>query len=542
LPGCQFLRCLSRNAVSESWVVQTPDGRQRLGRLVHGYATEGVADRQLLERVAALRHPILLAVEVLHGEGGRGLLVGDLPESTLLELLVENRARRLPGIPRHDLLRLLGPLADGLDGLYHQHALQHLGLNPNNLFFFGERLKVADFGLVHLLWLPAMQPIAQFNLRYSPPELFEGQVSRAGDQYSLALIFQEMLTGVHPFRGQPRPRNLGERFRARPDLTLLAPEDRAVIGRALSADPDRRYSCCGDFLRALEGSDLASSVEERHAGHERGEKVSPGLPSIIAWPTAPAVLTMPAGPGPSLDDVLPELLASAAGPVRLQEYNKIGFLLNPGQCLEHHCAARLPPGVAHLKLSGFAQQWSAQCLQEKADSFLFHLDLPSTMWLRCWGYHPRLEVSVKLLPQRRSLMLTEVQISIRPLGCPKDQAARVLKEVGPRLLASLRDFLQVYPEQRSQHRLVCPQPLQVMPVESGVELAAPIDCRGKDISSTGIGFFLPGQPATQQVYVNLPSGKFAESLAVLAKIVRVQPCADGWFEVGAEFTRPPRKK
>jgi serine/threonine protein kinase len=535
LPGCRFISCLSRNAVSESWVVELPDGRQRLGRLVHGYATNGVAERELLERVAALRHPALLPVEVLHGEGGRGLLAGDLPESTLRDLLIENQTRRLPGIPRRDLLRLLGPLADGLDALYHQHALQHLGLNPSNLLLFASGLRAADFGLAQLLWLPAGQPVAQFNLRYSPPELFDRQVNRACDQYSLALIFQEMLTGVHPFRGQPRPRGSGDRFRAKPDLELLGPEDRAVIGRALSAEPDRRYPCCGDFLRALESGPTPIRVVDGHVRRERDGKASAGLPSIIPWP-APPLLTAAAGPGPNLDDILSELLASAAGPLRVREHKKIGFLLHPGQSLEHRCAARLPPGVAGLKLSGFAQQWNARCLEENAYSYRFHIGLPGSFWLRCRGYRPALEVAVKLLSQRRSLMLTEVQVAVRPVGCPKDLGAHFLNELGPLVLASLRDYLQVYPEQRSQHRLICPQPLRVMPVETGLGLAAPIACQGKDISLTGIGFFLPGQPAAQQVYVNLAGNKVAESLAVLAKIRRVLPRGDGWFEVGAEFS------
>src|SRR5262249_44836154 len=149
-------------------------------------------------------------------------------------------------------------------------------------------------------------------------------------------------------------------------------------------------------------------------------------------------------------------------------------------------AARLPPGVAGLKLSGFAQQWNAKVLEENADSYRFHIGLPGSFWLSCWGYRPALEVTVKLLSQRRSLMLTEVQVAMRPVGCPKDLGARLLNDVGPLVLASLRDYFQVHPEQRSQHRLICPQPLRVMPVETGLELAAPIACQGKDISSTGI--------------------------------------------------------
>jgi hypothetical protein len=404
------------------------------------------------------------------------------------------------------------------------------------LLIVAGRLQVADFGLAQLLWLPARQPVAQFNLRYSPPELFEDRVSRSSDQYSLAIIFQEMLTGVHPFRGQPRPRGSGDRFRARPDLALLSPSDRAVIGRALSRDPDRRYPSCGDFLQALEPGPAPPQADDREPEPETEQPVRLHLPSIITWPAADALLAVPPGPGSSLEHLLPDLLTSAAGPFRLQEHQHIGFVIRPDQSLEHRCAARLPSGVGRLKLSGFMEQWNANLVREDADTFLLRIALPGCFWLRCIGYHPGLEVEVKLLPPRRNILLTEVQVVVRPVGCPKGQATSLLNEVGPPLVASLREFLQVHPEQRTQHRLVYSQPLQVMPVQTSLHLAAPIVGQAKDISQTGIGFLLPGHPSSRQVYVNLAANKEVRSLAVLAKIVRVQPRGDGWCEVGAQFS------
>ena len=36
---------------------------------------------------------------------------------------------------------------------------------------------------------------------YAPPETFDGWVSRHSDQYSLAIVYQELLTGQRPFNG-----------------------------------------------------------------------------------------------------------------------------------------------------------------------------------------------------------------------------------------------------------------------------------------------------------------------------------------------------
>ena len=36
---------------------------------------------------------------------------------------------------------------------------------------------------------------------YAAPETFDGKFSRQSDQYSLAIVYQEMLTGHRPFAG-----------------------------------------------------------------------------------------------------------------------------------------------------------------------------------------------------------------------------------------------------------------------------------------------------------------------------------------------------
>jgi hypothetical protein len=184
------------------------------------------------------------------------------------------------------------------------------------------------------------------------------------------------------------------------------------------------------------------------------------------------------------------------------------------------------------------QQWNAKLLHEDSKAFLFRVEVPRSLWHRLAGTIPGLEIAVNLMPERGSLMLTEVQVAVRPVGCSKEQGAGLLNEFGPQLVASLRDYLQAAREQRSQHRLIWPHPLRVMAVETGLQLAPPIAGQGKDISPIGIGFFLPGQPPADHVYVNLAKSQSVASLALLAKIVRVNPCGNGWSEVGALFSAP----
>src|SRR5262249_35835022 len=165
------------------------------------------------------------------------------------ERLKECQRTKLPGIPRAELLGYLRTCAEASDALYREHSVQHLGLNPRNLLVreHGE-LQIADFGLAQLFWLPARQAIAQRNSRYAAPELFDQHVSRTCDQYSLALIWCELLTGVHPLRGRAKLDP------ARPNLGRLPEAERGVIARALDLDPHQRWPSCTERVRAWEAS------------------------------------------------------------------------------------------------------------------------------------------------------------------------------------------------------------------------------------------------------------------------------------------------
>jgi hypothetical protein len=79
--------------------------------------------------------------------------------------------------------------------------------------------------------------------------------------------------------------------------------------------------------------------------------------------------------------------------------------------------------------------------------------LRGNLWQRCLGMKPGLEVQIHFLPQRRVVALTEVNVAMRPYGCGREQADLILKESAPNVLESLRNFLQVYPEQRRGQRV-----------------------------------------------------------------------------------------
>ena len=86
---------------------------------------------------------------------------------------------------------------------------------------------------------------------YATPEAFDGRVSRYSDQYSLAIVYQEMLTGVRPFPGTTLMQLMAQHVNSPPLLTPLPGNDRVAIGKALSKAPEHRFPSCLKMVDAL---------------------------------------------------------------------------------------------------------------------------------------------------------------------------------------------------------------------------------------------------------------------------------------------------
>jgi serine/threonine protein kinase len=514
-----FLRCLGRNPLGEVWKVKGPDGKPRQAQLLpHG---ENQAALQRLEFLN--NHQGLLPLELVQRSNGQNILVVDYSPRTLRDRFDECWRKGMPGIPRPELLAAVKTVAQTLEALHLQYRVQHLALQPKfiilNRTLDGTQAFLDGFGLVELLWLPTQQPLTTLNPRYSAPELHDEHISDQSDQYSLALIYTEMATGVHPVRGLPTGGPEG-----RLNLSLLASGEKEVIARALSVNPEERYGGVVEFVVALEAAGARAAAQK--------QIVEP-LGPIISFPSSGT-----SGQG-SLDQFVAELVALAAGPGQVKEFNKIRFTLESGRQLEHRCLIRDFPGSAHLKLDGFRQRWAARPVRQDDNLLIFSVRTPPSFWQRLAGRNVGLEIEVKLTGQPGE-RCSEINVVIRPFGCGRQQAVRLLEDMGPVVLESVRTHLLAYPEQRSSERWDYSQPLRICPVLGGIELADPIDCVAKDISAGGIGFFLPEALSAPQVYINLPDVPQLAGVAGLAQVVRKQPRDDGWFEIGAVFNRPQK--
>ena len=130
-------------------------------------------------------------------------------------------------------------------------SLQHLDIKPENLLLLGNHVKVADFGLVKDIDDTCASMMGGLTPIYASPEVFDDRPSQCSDQYSLAILYQELLTGTLPFPGKTTAQLAAQHLQSRPRLTALPPEDKPIIERALSKAPEQRFPDCRTMVAAL---------------------------------------------------------------------------------------------------------------------------------------------------------------------------------------------------------------------------------------------------------------------------------------------------
>lgn len=258
LPGYRLIERLGRGGYGEVWKAEAPGGLHKAIKFVYGdledsgSSSDG-AEQELkaLNRVKAIRHPYILSIERFDIVDGQLLIVMELADRNLWNRFQDCRDQNLPGIPRGELMSYLEETAEALDLMNLQHQIQHLDIKPHNLFLVHNHVKVADFGLAKEFEGRRGTMTGGVTPVYAAPETFEGWVSRYSDQYSLAIVFQEMLTGVRPFSGTSSRHLLLQHVSGDPEVQALPEADRPIVLRALAKKPDDRFPTCMDFIRAL---------------------------------------------------------------------------------------------------------------------------------------------------------------------------------------------------------------------------------------------------------------------------------------------------
>lgn len=253
IEGYRLVERLGSGGFGEVWKAVAPGGLSKAVKFVYGSMDERRAEQELksLSRIKEVRHPFLLSLERFEVIDGQLIIVTELADYSLKDRFAECRAQGLPGIPRQELLTYIRDAADALDYMSEDFGLQHLDVKPENLLLVGKRVKVADFGLVKDLHGSNASVTGGVTPMYATPEAFDGKVSRQSDQYSLAIVYQEMLTGLRPFPGKTALQLAVQHLKSPPMLDPLCPGDRMVLKRALSKQASDRYPTCAAMVADL---------------------------------------------------------------------------------------------------------------------------------------------------------------------------------------------------------------------------------------------------------------------------------------------------
>jgi outer membrane protein assembly factor BamB/predicted Ser/Thr protein kinase len=210
---------------------------------------------------ARLHHPnIAILYEFGEDDGAPFLAMEYVPGVSLRQLLESGP------LPTGRVLSILGQIAEALD-YAHAMGVVHRDVKPSNILVGdADHAVLIDFGLAEMTEdsLVTADNTVLGTPHYMSPEQAAGRrADGQGDQYALAAVAYELLTGIPPFHGRavaavihahiyepPAPPT--ERFPALPGAV------NAVLLRALAKKPADRYPSLAAFVddlrAALEGA------------------------------------------------------------------------------------------------------------------------------------------------------------------------------------------------------------------------------------------------------------------------------------------------
>ena len=247
--------------------------------------------------VAAVDHPHIIPVYEAGEADGMQFIAMRFVAGADLQVVI----RREGGLRPKRAAAFISPVASALDAA-HDAGLVHRDVKPANMLVDvgrgrPEHVYLSDFGLARgVLSEARLTRAGQFlgTPDYSAPEQIAGQpVDGRVDQYALACVAYELLSGSVPFkRDEPMAVLYAHLYAPPPRLTAVRPDLPAavdeVLATALAKVPDNRYDSCGAFADALRD---ALGLEPYDL--ER----PPGQPSAASAAREPAVPPQPAPTG-----------------------------------------------------------------------------------------------------------------------------------------------------------------------------------------------------------------------------------------------------
>ena len=270
VPGYRIMRKLGAGGMSRVYLARNDEsGREQVLKIVPMSEDEELLQRFIQEYalIAQVRHP---NVALIYGQGFEAgcayiameyLAGGDL------------RDRIAAGIAYRDAVRYLLHTALALAAI-HDRGIVHRDLKPENLMLRGDgTLVLADFGIAKQAStsLTKTRHGEVYGTPYymSPEQASGFAVDGRSDQYSLGVIFHEMLTGAKPFTAARAEALVYQHLHS--DTPILPGRFwrvQPILDRLLAKDPRARYDSAIALLAAVREASDALAHDER-TGQEK---------------------------------------------------------------------------------------------------------------------------------------------------------------------------------------------------------------------------------------------------------------------------------
>jgi serine/threonine protein kinase len=146
----------------------------------------------------------------------------------------------------------------------HEHRVIHRDIKPENMLLNRDgAVLLSDFGIATVAQSSRSQHTQEIagTVAYMAPEQIQGHPRPASDQYALAIVVYEWLTGERPFQGS-LSELYGKQLYAPPPplrakLPSISPVVEEVVLTALAKDPKERFGSVRAFANALEQANKA---------------------------------------------------------------------------------------------------------------------------------------------------------------------------------------------------------------------------------------------------------------------------------------------
>jgi serine/threonine protein kinase len=309
----RLLKLIAKGGMGEIYLAEDPSiNRQVAIKVIRSEIAPltgegGSSDNaRLFERearaIAMLDHPYILPLYD-YGEQKQGgtvltyLVMPYRPEGSLATWL-EQRPQGHP-LPLEDCASIIIQAASALQ-YTHDHQIIHQDVKPSNFLIRLNRehperpdIQISDFGIARL---SNMTSGASQNIRGTPgymsPEQWEGSPVPASDQYALAAMAYELVTGSQPFKGNPM-QMMYAHVNTPPQVPSslvpgLPPALDAVLLRGLAKRPANRFPTIQAFAQAFQQAVLSASAApvqqpNFYAAAQAGSSASgPGVSDLYA--------------------------------------------------------------------------------------------------------------------------------------------------------------------------------------------------------------------------------------------------------------------